>query len=449
MYTRYFGLEEKPFAISPNPRYLFMSELHREALAHLLYGINSDGCFILLTGDVGTGKTTVCRCLLTQLPEHTDVAIILNPKLTASELLRTICEELGILLEGDAGSMKTYVDVLNRHLLTAYAKGRTTAIIIDEAQNLDMDVLEQLRLLTNLETNTQKLLQIVLIGQPELRDILERPELSQLNQRVTSRYHLTPLSPEEVHSYILHRLSVADGKNKRLFSPKAIKYIARITGGIPRRINVLCDRALLGAYAENEDHVSYDIIRKAGSEVFSQQAGQRSVFREPATIAGLMVVFCLLLTMLYFSPFFKELIAVEPQPANVEEIEEPAKATASAAETEKKPAQAADTEPANQAVNPAIIQTAPLSNSPPDEQPNEQIDAQVTPDRQQAAKPVQPAEQEAQQGVLIARAEIYAPVDTDVYQPGLPNSVQVSPPKHFPTLEHSSIIQNSRQPDNQ
>lgn len=267
MYTQYFGLTDKPFAIAPNPRYLYMSELHREALAHLIYGIQSDGCFILLTGDVGTGKTTVCRCLFELLPENTDIALILNPKLTVSELLKTICEELAIPGTSDAPSNKNFIDAITQHLLQAHAKGRRTALVIDEAQNLAADVLEQLRLLTNLETDTQKLLQIILLGQPELRLMLSNSQMAQVGQRITSKYHLKPLGPADVRIYIQHRLKIAGGRADRLFSDKAIDHIIKLSKGIPRVINLLCDRALLGAYAEGTDHVSLRIMKKAGREI--------------------------------------------------------------------------------------------------------------------------------------------------------------------------------------
>ncbi len=286
MYTHYFGLTEKPFAISPNPRYLFMSERHREALAHLLYGIESDGCIFLLTGDVGTGKTTMCRCLLEQLPEKADIAIVLNPKLTARDLLITICEEFGVSPSSQTASIKTYIDILNSHLLQSHAAGRVTAVIIDEAQNLDINVLEQLRMLTNLETDEHKLLRIFLIGQPELRDILNKKGLTQINQRITGRYHLSPLQPADVHAYIHHRLSVAGYDQSELFSKKAIKYVVKMTRGIPRLINVLCDRALLGAYAENSDHVSYSIMKKAGHEIFPQTSKVFSISTREVLIGG-------------------------------------------------------------------------------------------------------------------------------------------------------------------
>ncbi len=276
MYTRYFGLTEKPFAIAPNPRYLFMSELHREALAHLMYGISSEGCIILLTGDVGTGKTTVCRCLIDQLPAKTDIAMILNPKLTINDLLKTIGEELKIPIPAASPSIKEYIDQLNAYLLRAHAAGRNTALIVDEAQNLDIEIIEQLRLLTNLETNTNKLLQIILIGQPELRNILNDPKLSQINQRITTRYHLKPLQAADVSTYIEHRIAIAGGNSRNvLFSKKAIEYVAKISRGIPRVINTLCDHALLGAYANNSDHVSLKIMKKAAEELAAKNNGRR------------------------------------------------------------------------------------------------------------------------------------------------------------------------------
>jgi len=267
MYTRYFDLKEKPFSIAPDPRYLYMSELHREALAHLLYGISSDdGCFILLTGDVGTGKTTVCRCLLAQLPENTDVALIVNPRLTVLELLETICDELEIPIEEGEKSAKAYIDKLNVYLLEAHAKGRNVALLIDEAQNLSLDLLEQLRLLTNLETDQKKLLKIVLLGQTELRQILNQDGATQISQRITSRYHLLPLGRENTFNYIHHRLAVA-GERGEIFSKAAMTLIFEYSQGIPRLINVLCDRALLGTYVEEKYLVSGRVVKKAAQEV--------------------------------------------------------------------------------------------------------------------------------------------------------------------------------------
>ncbi|MFW2365817.1 MAG: ExeA family protein [Desulforhopalus sp.] len=299
MYTHYFGLTDKPFAIAPNPQYLYMSELHREALAHLLYGISSEGCIILLTGDVGTGKTTVCRSLISQLPATTEIALILNPKLTIIDLFKTICEELKIPIEGDSPSTKTYIDKINSYLLDAHSQGKNTALIIDEAQNLDLEILEQLRLLTNLETNTHKLLQIVLIGQPELREILQDPKLSQINQRITTRYHLEPLQIQDIDAYIKHRVLVAGGNPRiPLFSDKAIRYVARLSNGIPRLINVLCDRALLGAYAQNRDHVSLDIMKKAAVEV-KPGVGSKSSGKSKVIFALLALFFAISLPALF------------------------------------------------------------------------------------------------------------------------------------------------------
>jgi general secretion pathway protein A len=271
MYLSFFGLNEKPFAITPDPRYLYLSERHAEALAHLLYGINESGGFIQLTGEVGTGKTTVVRTLLSRVPHHADVAVILNPRVTPVEFLLTICEELGLAIaDADRSSVKQMVDALNRRLLAAHAEGRRIIVIVDEAQNLSAEVLEQVRLLTNLETPTQKLLQIILIGQPELRELLDRTDLRQLAQRITGRYHLEPLSSEETKGYVRHRLRVA-GAAGEIFTPPALAEIHRLTRGIPRVINVTCDRALLGAYTRETRRVSAALVRRAAGEVYGRR----------------------------------------------------------------------------------------------------------------------------------------------------------------------------------
>jgi general secretion pathway protein A len=271
MYLSFFGLNEKPFAITPDPRYLYMSERHAEALAHLLYGINESGGFIQLTGEVGTGKTTVVRTLLSRVPHHADVAVILNPRVTPVEFLLTICEELGLgIAEADRDSVKQLVDALNRRLLAAHADGRRIIVIVDEAQNLSADVLEQVRLLTNLETPTQKLLQIILIGQPELRELLDRTELRQLAQRITGRYHLEPLSREETRGYVRHRLRVA-GAAGEVFTSSALAEVHRLAAGIPRVINVTCDRALLGAYTQETRQVTAALVRLAAGEVYGRR----------------------------------------------------------------------------------------------------------------------------------------------------------------------------------
>lgn len=281
MYTEFFHLRQVPFSIAPDPRYLFMSERHREALAHLLFGIGSGGGFVMLTGEIGAGKTTICRCLLEQIPSNCRIAYIFNPKLSVDDLLQSVCDEFGVqpARGADSGrrnvSVKDYVDTLNHFLLEEHAQGRNSVLIIDEAQNLSTDVLEQLRLLTNLETSSRKLLQIILIGQPELRDIVGRPELEQLTQRMIARYHLDALSESETADYVTHRLSVAGLNGPAPFRQAALKQVYRITQGIPRRINLLCDRAMLGAYTSNRREIDPGIVQKAAREIFGS-AGKGS-----------------------------------------------------------------------------------------------------------------------------------------------------------------------------
>lgn len=289
MYNEYFGLSEAPFSISPDPRYLFLSDKHREALAHLIYGVGDQGGFVLLTGEVGTGKTTICRCLLQQVPNNADIAFIINPKQSVNQLLQSIFKELQIALEKGATS-KDLIDHLTQYLLAAHSRGRNTILIIDEAQHLTADVLEQLRLLTNLETNEKKLLQLVLLGQPELNEMLDRPELRQLAQRITARYHLSPLSRTEVTEYIEHRLSVA-GCRSSLFHPAAIKRVYHYSKGVPRLINLLCDRSLLGAYATGSDEINAKIVNKAATEVLANPV-KRTQWKPVwwALSAGLLVV---------------------------------------------------------------------------------------------------------------------------------------------------------------
>ncbi|MBC7984975.1 MAG: AAA family ATPase, partial [Candidatus Obscuribacterales bacterium] len=273
MYTSHFSLTEKPFAITPDPRYLFLSERHADALAHLIYGITEAGGFIQLTGEVGTGKTTLVRALLERIPGHTDVAVLLNPRVSPLELLQSICQELAVAVPDSAAlSIKALIDLLNQRLLTAHAKGRRVVIILDEAQNLSEATLEQVRLLTNLETASRKLLQIILIGQPELREVLERSELRQLAQRITGRFHLAPLSRAGTSAYIKHRLKVAGTTTVEgeVFTRTALAEVHRISKGIPRVINVVCDRALLGAYTENRHRVDAALIRRAAGEVYGR-----------------------------------------------------------------------------------------------------------------------------------------------------------------------------------
>ncbi len=273
MYESYFQLSENPFSIAPNPQFLYMSERHREALAHLMFGLRETGGFVMLTGEVGTGKTTVSRRLLKELPEHTDLAFILNPMLTESELLASLCDELGIGYPENP-SLKQLTDVIQAFLLENHQQGRQTVLLVDEAQHLKVSVLEQLRLLTNLETDTQKLLKVILIGQPELNQLLRRRELRQLSQRITARYHLLPLSRQDTGNYVRHRLRIA-GREAPLFTGAAVRALHRHAGGIPRLINLLCDRALLGAYGMEKDRVDKKTLDLAAQEVLNEPGESR------------------------------------------------------------------------------------------------------------------------------------------------------------------------------
>ena len=290
MYKAFYGLSDNPFSIAPNPHYLFLSDRHREALAHLTYGLGETGGFVLLTGEVGTGKTTVSRCLLGQLPDNTDTAFILNPSLTELELLATLCDELKISY-GDNPTLKQLTDHLSRFLLANHSKGRNTVLIIDEAQHLRPEVLEQLRLLTNLETDTKKLLQVILIGQPELQLLLKRQELRQLAQRITARYHLLPLNEDEIALYVLHRLQVA-GRFEPLFTRKAVNVLQKYSGGIPRLINLLCERSLMAGYAQSRVPIGHHMVRQAAAEVLGEEEPTQNRYLWPtATAAALCVAF--------------------------------------------------------------------------------------------------------------------------------------------------------------
>lgn len=289
MYLNYFGLTDNPFSIAPNPDYLYMSPRHKEALAHLTFGLRESGGFVMLTGEVGTGKTTVSRKLLQQLPDNTQVAMILNPTLSAMELLATICDELGIEYDNQKASLKYFTDMILAKLASNHDLGVNTVLIIDEAQHLLPEVLEQLRLLTNLETNREKLLKVVLIGQPELQQLLKRNELRQLAQRITARYHLLPLDKSEVKEYIAHRLSVANG-DKGIFSKGTLSSAFQITAGIPRVINLLCDRALTLSFTRQDPVVREHIFVAAaeqilGNDVVKQRTGKQWAIKLAAVFA--------------------------------------------------------------------------------------------------------------------------------------------------------------------
>ena len=277
MYLQFFNLNEAPFSITPDPVFVYLSAAHKDALAHLLYGVGQGGAsgFVQLTGEVGTGKTTLCRCLMEQVPENTQVALILNPLVTPQELLATICEELGLDTAEISTSNKAMVDALNKYLLEQHSQGRRVVVVIDEAQNLSPEALEQVRLLTNLETTKDKLLQMVLLGQPELRQLLQRKNLRQLSQRITARYHLAPLGQEETHAYVWHRMKVA-GANQNPFNKAALRALYQRSAGIPRLINIIADRALVGAYAQESHFVNARLVHAAADEVQPSETRVRS-----------------------------------------------------------------------------------------------------------------------------------------------------------------------------
>ncbi len=289
MYLEYFGLVEKPFQITPDPRFLYMSRRHRDGFAHLLYGADEAGGFVLLTGEVGTGKTTLCRSALESITDNVRIALILNPKQSPLELVASICDELQITYPKEVTSIKALIDRLNLYLLKAYAQGQRIVVVIDEAQNLTSEVLEQVRLLTNLEVSTQKLLQIILIGQPELQTMLSLPELRQLSQRITARFHLTPLTREETGEYIAHRLKIA-GVTREVFTKPAIREIYKLSRGIPRLINTLSERSLIGAYGANLPLIKKDIVTNAAQEVLGKSVPKQGAQLSWATIGAIAVV---------------------------------------------------------------------------------------------------------------------------------------------------------------
>ncbi len=287
-YEAWFELHESPFSISPDPRYLYLTQNHREALAHLLYGVSSNGGFVLLTGEIGAGKTTVCRCLLDQLPEKCDVAYVLNSKLSVEDFLTAVCDELAIPYSKEGG-LKQKIDCIHRYLLDAHSRGRNTVLMVDEAQNLDTEVIEHLRLLTNLETAEKKLLQIILVGQPELRDKLALPDMKPMAQRITARFHLGALGRGEIKSYVHHRLQVA-GVKQELFTSPCYKKLWLYSGGVPRLINTICDRALLGASVSKRKTVDGNILDNAAAEVLGRSAVGTDNYRWAWSVAAAVLM---------------------------------------------------------------------------------------------------------------------------------------------------------------
>jgi len=328
MYNDYFGLNEAPFSITPNPKYLYLGPRHQEALAHLSYGVIEGSGFVSLTGEVGTGKTTLCRQLLDSTPAEIDIALVFNPRLSALELVAAVCDELRVAYPKKRVSIKCLIDALNQHLLKTYAAGKRTVLIIDEAQNLSVEVLEQVRLLSNLETSQYKLLRIMLIGQPELRNILAKPELRQLNQRITARYHLRPLSLSETGVYIHHRLSVAGASSYALFMPAAIKAVYRFSAGTPRLINIICDRALTGAYATGKSVVDKKIATQAARETMDiSTAGSRFAsvhnMRLNAWLLSLVGLLLLVNLGLFGSMFMRDQTPEAPVSTALSSVAEP------------------------------------------------------------------------------------------------------------------------------
>jgi len=317
MYLRYFGLNEAPFSITPDPAFVFLSPRHRDALAHLMYGIGKGGSggFVQLTGEVGTGKTTLCRCLLEQVPEGTHIALLLNPLVTPRELLAAISEELGIDIGESIDSTRLLVDGLNRYLLAAHQRGERVVVVIDEAQNLSPEALEQVRLLTNLETSKEKLLQIVLLGQPELRGLLQRRTLRQLAQRITARYHLSPLGPKDTHLYIRHRMQVA-GAQRNPFRRSAMNALYQRSQGIPRLINIIADRSLIAAFAKERMDVTAAMVHEAANEV---QLGERQVkrVRWPFLLGAVAMAAVAVLAVATFTDFRFPAKTANVDPGNV------------------------------------------------------------------------------------------------------------------------------------
>ena len=364
MYLDYFGLEEAPFSITPDPSFIYLSGRHRDALAHLLHGVGQGGSggFVQLTGEVGTGKTTLCRVLLEQVPEDTHIALVLNPLMGPVEMLAAICEELGVSTRGVKSSPKGLVDRLNAFLIKAHENGERVVLVIDEAQNLSIEALEQVRLLTNLETSKDKLLQIILLGQPELRELLRRQSLRQLAQRITARWHLTPLGSEDTARYVRHRLEVA-GAGRSPFTRSGYRALYQRSQGVPRLINIIADRALTGAFAQEKDRVDAALVHAAANEI---QLGEPGVgARRWPRIAGAGLAAALLLGVLWIA--FQAGRSADP-PAASPALADGETATSTAAETQagRTPGPSPATAPTMPAPLTASVETPPVEEDATD-----------------------------------------------------------------------------------
>lgn len=350
MYESFFGLSREPFSVAPDPRFLYLSQQHRDALGYLNYGLRRAGGFVLLTGEIGAGKTTVWRSFLEQLPSGLDVAYVVNPKMSVQALLKRLCESLQVELPPDAdrpGAEADLIDALHGHLLLSHAQGRRTLVVVDEAQALALPVLEQLRLLTNLVTNEDKLVQVLLIGQPELRQLLEHPELAPVAQRIVARFHLKALSRDETEAYVVHRLTVAGLTGPLPFDDEAIRRIHRLCQGTPRRINVLCDRALTLACERGQHRVDKDLVDQAAAEVFDLPALRNRPLQAVRWLAGGAVGAAVLFGLTQWGPFGPA------RPAT--------NALATAASAASVPVEASSAPPATPA-RPPVLATAPHAN---------------------------------------------------------------------------------------
>ena len=337
IYLQHFALAREPFSIVPDPGFLYPSIYHRQAVAHLKYGLDREGGFILLTGEVGTGKTTLTRTMIKRIPPHVRVAYILNSKLNVADVLASICDELDIALPNTTelsltkqSFTKQCIDALNRDLLAAHANGKKTLIVLEEAQNLTPEVLETLRLLSNLETSTHKLLHILLVGQPELLDILAQQALRQLNQRVVSRFHLSPLDKDDISNYINHRLHRA-GAKRPIFDPGCAAALFNLTGGVPRLINLVCHQSLVAAYSTGAQTVSPKLVKQAATEILSE--AKKSSAKKLSLlgfIVGLALVAGLMIT-LGPAQMLDSVLPPEAQFEEVAELLEPSESAAVAA----------------------------------------------------------------------------------------------------------------------